>query len=85
MMTRDQAQAARQAEEERERRDWGDALKSEAAFRVFLRLLEDMGVNSMMVTENDMRMRNVADQILDRMADADPETYVRMVRTLKGI
>lgn len=85
MMTREQAQAIRQTEEEEARRDWHDALQSEAAFRVFLRLLEAMGANRLMVTEDDMRLRNVAEQILDRIADADPESYVRMVRALKGI
>ena len=44
-----------------------------------------MGANRLMVTEDDMRLRNVAEQILDRIADADPESYVRMVRALKGI
>ena len=85
MMTREQAQAARLAEEEEARRDWHDALQSEAAFPVFLGLLEAMGANRLMVTEDDMRLRNVAEQILDRIADADPESYVRMVRALKGI
>ena len=85
MMTREKAQAARLAEEEEARRDWHDALQSEAAFRVFLGLLEAMGANRLMVTEDDMRLRNVAEQILDRIADADPESYVRMVRALKGI
>lgn len=85
MMTREQAQAVRLAEEEEARRDWHDALQSEAAFRVFLRLLEGMGANRLMMSEDDMRLRNVAEQILDRIADADPESYVRMVRALKGI
>lgn len=85
LQTREQAQAERRAEDERERKDWFEALQGEAAFRVFLRLLEDMGANRLMVTEDDMRMRNMAEQILDRIADAAPETYVRMMRALKGI
>lgn len=85
MMTREQAQAARLEEAEKERQDWHDALRNEAAFRVFLRLLEGMGANRLMMSEEDMRLRNVAEQILDRIADADPETYVRMMRALKGI
>lgn len=85
MMTREQAQAVRLEEAEKERRDWHDALRNEAAFRVFLRLLEGMGANRLMLSEEDMRLRNVAEQILDRIADADPETYVRMMRELKNI
>ena len=38
-----------------------------------------------MVTENDMRMRNVSDQILNRMAQAVPTVYVRIVCKLQGI
>ena len=85
MQTRDQAAAERAAQEERERRDWFDMMQSESAFRVWARLLEEMGANRLMVTEEDMRMRNIADQILDRMADACPDVYIRMVRTLKQI
>lgn len=85
LQTRDQAAAERLAEDERERKDWHEMMTSEAAFRVFLRLLEDMGANRLMVTENDMRMRNIADQILDRVADAAPDAYVRMVRALKNV
>ena len=85
MMTREQAQAVRLAEEEKARRDWHDALQNEAAFRVFLWLLEGMGANRLMMSEDDMRLRNLAEQILDCIADADPETYVRVMRALKNI
>ena len=85
METRAAADAARAEEEERERRDWFDMLRCEAAFRVWVRLLEEMGVGRLMVTEEDMRMRNIADQILDRMAAADPDIYLRVMRTLKRL
>ena len=52
---------------------------------MFLRLLEGMGANRLMMSEDDMRLRNLAEQILDCIADADPETYVRMMRALKNI
>lgn len=81
-----EAAAQREREElEQERRDWYDALQNPATVRVFLRLLTDMGVGRLMVTENDMRMRNVADQILDSIASANPDVYVRMMRALKNI
>jgi hypothetical protein len=38
-----------------------------------------------MVTPEDMRMRNQADQILDRIAKANPNVYVRLMLTLKNI
>ncbi len=85
METRAEGTARRAEEEERERRDWFDMMRCEAAFRVWVRLLEEMGVGRLMVTEDDMRMRNIADQILDRMADADPDIYLRVLRTLKRL
>ena len=43
------------------------------------------GAGRLMVTENDMRMRNIADQILNRMAQAVPDIYIRIVCKLQGI
>lgn len=60
-------------------------MQSEAAFRVWLRLLDEWGANRLMVTEEDMRRRNIADLALDRIADACPDVYIRMVRALKQI
>lgn len=85
MQTREEAEAERMAQDEQERRDWFEMMQSEAAFRVFLGLLDEMGANRLMVTENDMRMRNMADQILDRIAKANPNVYVRLMLTLKNI
>lgn len=85
MQTREEAEAERMAQDEHERRDWFEMMQSEAAFRVFLGLLDEMGANRVMVTENDMRMRNMADQILDRIAKANPNVYVRLMLTLKNI
>ncbi len=84
-MTRGETEKERAEREERERRDWFEMMRSEAAFRVWVSLLADMGVNRLMVSEEDMRMRNIAEQILDRMADADPDVYLRIMRTLKRI
>ena len=47
IQTRDQAAAERAAQEERERRDWFDMMQSESAFRVWARLLEEMGANAL--------------------------------------
>ena len=85
IQTAEEARAERLVREERERRDWFDMMQSEAAFRVFLWLLDEMGASRLMVTEDDMRMRNMADQILSRIANADPQTYVRLMLALKNI
>ena len=47
--------------------------------------LQELGAGRLMVTENDMRMRNIADQILNRMAQAVPDIYIRIVCKLQGI
>ena len=83
--TREAAAQRAREEREQERRDWFEALQNPATVRVFLRLLDALGATRLMVTENDMRMRNIADQILDSIADANPDTYVRIMRTLKDI
>lgn len=85
IQTAEEARAERLVQEERERRDWFDMMQSEAAFRVFLGLLDEMGASRLMVTEDDMRMRNIADQILDRIAKANPNAYVRLMLALKNI
>lgn len=85
MQTREEAEAERMAQDEQERRDWFEMMQNEAAFRVFLGLLDEMGANRVMVTPEDMRMRNQADQILDRIAKANPNVYVRLMLTLKNI
>ncbi|WP_337430843.1 hypothetical protein [Bilophila sp.] len=85
IQTAEEARAERLVQEKRERRDWFDMMQSEAAFRVFLGLLDEMGASRVMVTEDDMRMRNMADQILSRIANADPQTYVRLMLALKNI
>ncbi len=85
IQTAEEARAERLVQEERERRDWFEMMQSEAAFRVFLGLLDEMGASRLMVTEDDMRMRNMADQILDRIAKANPNAYVRLMLALKNI
>ena len=85
MQTREEAEAERMAQDEQERRDWFEMMQSEAGFRVFLGLLDEMGTNRAMVTPEDMRMRNNAVQILDRIAKANPNVYVRLMLTLKNI
>ncbi len=85
IQTAEEARAEWLVQEKRERRDCFDKMQSEAALRGFLGLLDEMGASRVMVTEDDMRMRNMADQILSRIANADPQTYVRLMLALKNI
>lgn len=83
MDTKEEAAQRALLQEDQERKDWCDMLQSEAAFRCWLRLLREMGAARLMCCEEDMRMRNISDQILDSMADASPKIFVRMILALK--
>lgn len=85
LLTREEAREEQARLDEAERRDWFEMMQVPAAERIWLQLLQELGAGRLMVTENDMRMRNVADQILDRMARAVPGVYVRIVCKLQGI
>ena len=85
LMTQEEELAEQARLDEAERLDWFEMMQSPAAERIWLQLLQELGAGRLMVTENDMRMRNVSDQILNRMAQAVPAVYVRIVCKLQGI
>lgn len=85
LMTQEEERAEQARLDEAERLDWFEMMQSPAAERIWLQLLQELGAGRLMVTENDMRMRNVSDQILNRMAQAVPTVYVRIVCKLQGI
>ena len=84
-MTQEEERAEQARLDEAERLDWFEMMQSPAAERIWRQLLQELGAGRLMVTENDMRMRNVSDQILNRMAQAVPTVYVRIVCKLQGI
>ena len=65
--------------------DLHDVLRHEYGFRFMCRILNELGVNTLMCSENDMRMRNIADQFINDVAKAHPEAYVRIMCELKNI
>lgn len=67
------------------RRDLHDTLSRECGIRVFDRLLRDLGAGGLMTTEDDMRMRNIAEQLLQQAAQAHPEAAARIICGLYGI
>lgn len=85
LMTQEEERAEQARLDEAERLDWFEMMQSPAAERIWLQLLQELGAGRLMVTKNDMRMRNVSDQILNRMAQAVPTVYVRIVCKLQGI
>lgn len=74
-----------QQEQEEARRDLNEVLSKESGVRFFSRLLGDLGAGSLMETENDMRMRNIVDQMIGQAADAHPTAAARIVCGMYGI
>ena len=70
---------------EEARRDLNDVLSRESGVRFFSRLIGDLGAVSLMETEDDMRMRNIVDQLLAQVADAHPTAAARIVCGMYGI
>lgn len=72
-------------EHDQARLDLHDTLSRECGVRVFDRLLRDLGAGGLMTTDDDMRMRNIVEQLLHRAAEAHPEACARIVCGLYGI
>ena len=74
------AMEARQA-----RNDLHDLLKTEAGYRWLSRLLERLGAGRMTASEEAQVMKNIAEQILDEMADAHPDAYLRFCGDMRRV
>lgn len=74
------AMEARQA-----RRDLHDLLTTEAGYRWLSRLLERLGAGRMTASEEAQVMKNIAEQILDEMADAHPDAYLRFCGDMRRV
>lgn len=74
-----------QQEQEQARRDLNEVLSHESGLRFVTRLLGDLGAGNLMETEDDMRMRNIVDQIIFQAADAHPTAAARIVCGMYGI
>lgn len=72
-------------EHDQARLDLHDTLSRECGVRVLDRLLRDLGAGGLMSNDNDMRMRNIAEQLLQQAAQAHPEAAARIVCGLYGI
>lgn len=75
-----QALEARQA-----RNDLHDVLSTEEGFRWLSRLLERLGAGRMTASEEAQVMKNIAEQILDEMAAAHPDAYLRFCGDLRRV
>ena len=79
------SQQEQEQEQEQARRDLNEVLSRESGLRFFSRLLADLGAVSLMKTEDDMRMRNIVDQMIEQAAEAHPTAAARIVCGMYGI
>jgi hypothetical protein len=74
-----------EVERRRAREDLHDVLATEQGYRVWRRLLEWLGAGRMTASESEQVMKNVAEQLLDDMADAHPDAYLRFCGDIRRI
>lgn len=85
-LTKQMEEDRRRALEERQARiDLHDLLSTEAGYRWLSRLLERLGAGRMTASEEAQVMKNIAEQILDAMADAHPDAYLRFCGDLRRV
>lgn len=83
---KDEREDARRAQEERLLREaWHDTLATEHGYRAFSWLLTQLGAGRMTNSEEAQTMKNVAEQLLDVMADAHPDAYLRFCGDLRRV
>lgn len=74
-----------EAERRRAREDLCDVLNTEPGYRMMRRLLEWLGAGRMTASESEQVMKNIAEQLLDDMADAHPGAYLRFCGDIRRI
>ena len=78
----------REQREQRRRQEKEDLcalLETGPGYRFFYRLVAALGAGGMTAGENDQIMKNIAEQLLDQAAEANPEAYLSMMGQLRGI
>ena len=75
-----QEQEARQA-----RQDLCDLLNTGVGYRFFYRLIVSLGAGRMTSCDADQTMKNIAEQLIDDAAMANPNAYLLMMGQLRGI
>lgn len=86
MFEKDEKEEARREQEERILREaWHDTLATESGYRVFSWLLTQLGAGRMTNSEEGQTMKNVAEQLLDIMADAHPTAYLRFCGEMRRV
>lgn len=75
-----QEREARQAKE-----DLCALLQTGVGYRFYYRLISSLGAGRMTACDADQTMKNIAEQLLDDAAMANPEAYILMMGQLRGI
>ena len=74
-----------EAERRRAREDLHDVLSTGPGYRTMRRILEWLGAGRMTATESEQVMKNIAEQLLDDMADAHPSAYLQFCGELRRV
>ena len=80
--------AEREAQEREARKAQEDLcvlLNTHEGYRYVYRLISSLGAARMTTTEVDQTMKNIAEQLLDEVAAANPEAYLIMMGQLRGL
>lgn len=65
--------------------DLGFLLNTDEGYRFVYRLVSSLGAARMTTTDADQIMKNIAEQLLDEVAGANPEAYLIMMGQLRGL
>lgn len=82
-MEKDREEQEREARQYRE--DLGMLLETGEGFRFFFSLISSLGAGKMTATDADQTMKNIAEQLLDDAAGANPQAYLALMGRLRGI
>ena len=80
--------AEREAQEQEERlarEDLCQLLNTDEGYRYVYRLVSSLGAARMTTSEIDQIMKNIAEQLLDEVAAANPDAYLIMMGQLRGL
>ena len=85
LLNKDGGREEREQKARQEQEDLCALLETGPGYRFFYRLVAALGAGGMTAGESDQIMKNIAEQLLDRAAEANPEAYLSMMGQLRGI
>lgn len=80
---KEREQQEREARQARE--DLCELLNTGQGYRFFYRLITALGAGRMTSCDADQTMKNIAEQLLDDAAAANPDAYLLMMGQIRGL